>query len=369
MPVRFFSRLTPVLMVLVLAACGTPANVETAASPAPIASNAAAGAQVDLGGIKTYLVDSSNSLKGHTAALKDAGTRYYDLAKAANFDYAALWQSKPTEVADALKQAKAAWIAASPGYEQIEGIVAGVPTLAEYDVILDAGAAASEDPEGAVPFDLKLPDGRVLEKPGNLFGITESTLWGTRAEFISDQKPDLDGNGKIDFGEVLPEANMLKGAADLMDRYTGELQQSSTEWQPSESDAFTALVVMIPTMSEYFESWKNSRFVAGEASTQSDFAVISRLADIQNILSGLQVVYRSVSPKVAAVDAAQDTQIGQKLDELKSYVTKVYEQEQGGKQFTAEEADMLGGEAQERATALAGQISQVAAKLNIPIEQ
>lgn len=367
MPVRFFYRLTPVLIALVLAACGTPADVETVASPA--ATTAAAGAQVDLGGIKTYLVDSANSLKGHTAALKDASTRYYDLAKGANFDYAALWQSKPTEVADALKQAKAAWIAASPGYEQIEGIVAGVPTLAEYDVILDAGAAASEDPEGAVPFDLKLPDGRVLEKPGNLFGLTESTLWGTRAEFISDQKPDLDGNGKTDFGEVLPDANMLKGAADLMDQYTGELQQRSAEWQPSESDAFTALVVMIPTMSEYFESWKNSRFVAGETSTQSDFAVISRLADIQNILSGLQVVYRSVSPKVASVDAAQDTQISQQLHELKSYVTKVYDQEQGGKQFMAEEADMLGGEAQERATALAGQISQVAARLNIPIEQ
>ena len=361
------------LLLLTLAACGAPAAstpaAQTSVASSPAAS-AAAGAATDLGGIKTYLLDSAKTLKTNTAALKTASDGYYNLAKEANFDYAALWQSQQPEVVKSLEQAKAAWIAASPSYERIEGIVAGVPTLADYDVILDAGSAASEDPEGAVPFDLTLPDGRVLSKPGNLFGLTESTLWGTRPEFIvADVTSDLNGNGSQDFGEALPEANMLKGASDELDRYAGELQQAAEGWQPSESDAFTALVVMIPTMSEYFESWKNSRFVAGEAATQSDFAVISRLADIQNILSGLQVVYQNVSPRVASVDSAQDTQISQQLADLKAFVANVYSQEQGGKRFNPEDADMLGGEAQERATALAGQISQVAARLNISIAQ
>ena len=33
----------------------------------------------------------------------------------------------------------------------MEGVVAGVPSLADYDVIIDAGSDAS-DPESAVPF-------------------------------------------------------------------------------------------------------------------------------------------------------------------------------------------------------------------------
>ena len=43
-----------------------------------------------------------------------------------------------------------------------KGVVAGTPSLAEFDVIIDAGSSAAEDPESAVPFDLNLPDGRVL---------------------------------------------------------------------------------------------------------------------------------------------------------------------------------------------------------------
>jgi hypothetical protein len=125
---------------------------------------------------------------------------------------------------------------------------------------------------------------------------------------------------------------------------------------------------MIPTMSEYFVSWKESRFVAGDTATRTDFAVISRLHDIEDILSGLQVVYQNVQPRVASADETEATQIVGNLDALRSFVAKILEQENGGKRFTAEEADMLGGEAQNRATALAGQISQIAAKLNITIE-
>jgi hypothetical protein len=127
--------------------------------------------------------------------------------------------------------------------------------------------------------------------------------------------------------------------------------------------------VMVPTMSEYFESWKNSRFVAGEASTQNDFVAISRLSDIQDILSSLQIVYAGVKPLIVDLNPDQAAQIEKDLNGLKEYVADVYQQEQGGRQFTAEEADLLGAEAQNRATAIAGQISQVAAALNIVIEE
>jgi hypothetical protein len=349
------------ILLLLVSACA-PAAVETTVVP----ENATG---TDLSGIKTYLLGKSAELTASSKSLKEAGDKYYQLAESSGFDYAAMWESNPAEVSAALNDAKSAWMAASPLYEQMEGIVAGTPSLAEYDVILDAGTSAEEDPEGAVPFDLTLPDGRVLPKPGNLFGVLESTLWGTYADFTTGIEADLDGNGSIDFGEKLPDANVFKAGADTLDKYTSELGTASAEWQPTESDAFTSLVVMVPTMSEYFNSWKSSRFILGESSEQRDFVVISRLSDIQNILGSLQVVYSEVKPLVEATDPAQAAQIEQSLADLKAFVADVYAKEQAGYKHTPEEADVLGAEAQNRATAIAGQIAQIAAKLNITIEE
>lgn len=360
------------LVAVLLTACqpAPAATVEPAPvgqSEAPAVEEEAPAVETDLSGIKDYLTAKIVEMEAAGADLKAAADAYYGLAEAAGFDYAALAGS--AEALAAIQQARAAWLAVSPLYEQTEGIVAGTPTLADYDVILDAGASGAEDPEGAVPFDIELPDGRVLPQPGNLFGVLESTLWGTYAEYSSGVAADVDGNGQADFSDLLPDANVLKGAADLTYSYIVELQDASNAWTPTDSDAYTALVVMVPTMSEYFESWKNSRFVAGDASTQRDFVVISRLSDIQDILSSLQVVYTEIKPQVTAYDATQAEQIEQGLADLKAFVAGVYADEQGGKQFTAEEADSLGAEAQDRATAVAGQVAQVAAALGVEIAE
>ncbi len=346
------------ILLGLLAACASPATPAPAEAPA-------AGA--DLSGVKSYLLEKSAALTASASDLQTAAARYYDLVDAAGSNYAAL-AADPAEAAQALSAAKAAWLAASPTYEQMEGIVAGVPALADFDVILDAGASGAEDPENAAPYDLTLADGRVLERPGNVFGVLESALWGTEPAYKAADA-DLDGSGALDFGEALPDANVLKAAADALVSYTAELDSASQAWQPSESDAFTALVVMVPTMNEYFNSWKSSRFVSGEASTQRDFVAISRLADIQDILSSLQVVYAGVRPLAESANAGQAAQIEGGLADLKSFVAGVHSEEQGGKQFSAEEADILGAEAQNRATALAGQIAQVAAQLSIEITE
>jgi hypothetical protein len=72
---------------------------------------------------------------------------------------------------------------------------------------------------------------------------------------------------------------------------------------------------------------------------------------------------------ISRPDATQATQIEQGLEDLKAFVAEVHAKEQSGYQHTPEEADVLGAEAQNRATAIAGQIAQIAAKLNIKIEE
>ena len=360
--------------VVTLSACALPSPVMPSAPAGPTAQPTAdknrPTSPADLDAIKVYLVGKSNELKRATAELKTLADRYYDAAAVTNFDYAALWSSQKDDVVKLVQDARAAWMNASPLYEQMEGIVAGTPSLAEYDVILDAGASKEEGGDNVVPFDLTLPDGRVIEKPGNLFGVSESALWGTFTDFtVRGIVADFDGDGQVEFGEALPDAHVLKAAAGELDRYTGELLAAAQQWEPTESDAFTALVVMVPTMEEYFASWRDSRFVKGDQSTQRDFVAISRLADIQDILASLQVVHAGVSPLIRTVDASQDAQIEKQLAELKAFVADVHRQEQSGKRFTPEEADLLGKEAQDRATAITGQIAQMAAKLNIKLEQ
>jgi hypothetical protein len=334
----------------------------------PERTTATAPAQQRFGDVKAYLLEHTGPLRARTAELAAKAERYYALARAERFDYAALLRSRRDEVRSALGRMQGTWRAANPLYEQAEGVVAGVPELADYDVILDAGAPASEDPENAVPFDLKRPDGKVERRPGNFFFLTETALWGTERRFTAPGvRPDLDGDGRVEYGEALPEANHLVAAAREFARTTRELEASARRWTPSASDAFTALVVMTPTMSEYFGAWKNSRFVAGAKATEASFVGTSRLSDITDILSGLERVYAGVRPMIARTSGAQAEQTGRSLSDLRDFAADLRDRERRGRRFSAEQADALGSEAQERAEAIAGQVSQAAAKLNVDV--
>jgi hypothetical protein len=360
------------LAAVTLTACGgdddEPAAEETTSAPAMTDTHAEATA--DLSGVKDYMLEHTELLSGFTADFAADAQTYHDLAEEAGFDYEALWSENADELGPLLEGMKQAWIEGNPYYEQMEGVVAGTPSLAEYDVILDAGSSAAEDPESAVPFDLELSDGTTLPQPGNLFNLTEGALWGTLPADLPQSTPaDLDGNGTEDFGEVLPNAPLLLAAAQAFDQYSGELASSGEAWEPSESDAFTALVVMVPTMSEYFGQWKESRFVLGDSSESASFNVVSRLSDINDILAGLEVIFAGVEDRLAEVDPAQAEQTGRELTDLRAFVEDLYARESGGERFEPEQAEVLGTEAQERATAIAGQVSQAAAELGVTIEQ
>ncbi len=357
------------LAAVALTACGGDDEPEATTGAAPTTETQAA-ATADLTGVKEYLQEHSALLSGFTSEFAADAQAYHDLAEEAGFDYEALWNEKADELVPLLEGMKQAWIEGNPYYERMEGVVAGTPSLAEYDVILDAGSSAAEDPESAVPFDLELTDGTTLAQPGNLFNVTEGALWGTvPAELPQGTPTDLDDNGTEDFGEVLPDARLLLASAEAFDRFAGELADSGEAWEPSESDALTALVVMVPTMSEYFGQWKESRFVLGDESESASFNVVSRLSDINDILTGLEVIYTGVEDRLAQVDPAQAEQTGRELTDLRAFVEDLYTRESSGERFAPEQADVLGTEAQERATAIAGQVSQAAAELGVTIEQ
>jgi hypothetical protein len=76
-----------------------------------------------------------------------------------------------------------------------------------------------------------------------------------------------------------------------------------------------------------------------------------------------------VSPLAATVDKARSEQTKKELSDLGSFISDLYQRERSGSRFTPEQADALGSEAQDRATAIAGQVSQTAAELGVTIEQ
>jgi hypothetical protein len=351
-------------LALGAAACGDDDSSESADTETTPAAQAA-----DLAAIKDYLLEHTERLVQDTAAIRANAEDYHELARAADFDYAALLEEGRPKVRRLVREAQRGFARANPSYEEMEGVVAGVPSLAEYDVIIDAGSDAS-DPENAVPFSLETPRGRTFKQPGNFNFLIETTAFGTEPKFqAKGVKPDLDGDGKVEFGESLPDADFYVAAAREFERYAKELDASAREWQPTPSDALTALVVMTPTMSEYFEAWKNSRFISGEKATETAFVAASRLQDIADILSGLLLVYDNVRPLVAKADRQQAAQTEESLRELHGFASDLQKKEAAGRKYTAEEADTLGSQAQERAEAIAGQITQAAAKLNIEIEE
>lgn len=324
---------------------------------------AGSASAADLSGVKTYLSNSIATQLEGTSALKTAAGQYYDIAKAANFDYKKVAANPKTRAV--LQAARAGWSKASPVYENIEGIVAGVEKLSEFDVILDAGTSEGED---AVPFDLKLPNGKALPKPGNLFGVNESSLWGTFPQFTTGIAFDVNGNGKMDFGDKLPDANVLKAAADTLDSESRRLQKAAAEWQPTQEDVFGALAGNIPTVGPvFFEDWKTSPFVLGAKSKRRDFVVISRMNDLKGNIASWQAMYKGLSPDVKAKNAALDSQITAGLSDLAAYTNKLIEREKT-RRYTPEQAEQLQRDAQNRATSVTGKITQAAALLGVKLQ-
>jgi len=319
--------------------------------------------------VKGYLTDHSAELVDQVEVLKENADEYYDLAESVDFDYERLLDEHGDEVEEILADSKEAFVAANPAYEQMEGIVAGVPRLAQYDVDIDAGSDAST-PEDAVSFSLTTPSGKQLKQPGNLFFLTETALYGTNPDLLAKgAKGDVNGNGKVEFGEGLPDADIYKATLDEFEKQAKNLDADAQEFEPTPSDALTSIVVMTPTMSEYFEAWKNSRFIAGDGAEELGFVATSRLSDIADILGGILVTYDGMEPMIATENPQQAKQTKKELQNLVAFASDLRDREANGEKFSAKQADALGAQAQAQAEAIAGQVTQAAKQLEVELQE
>ena len=183
-------------------------------------------------------------------------------------------------------------------------------------------------------------------------------------------KQDVDGDGKEEFGEGIPDADIYVAALREFDEQATSLDADAQEFEPTPSDAFTAITVMTPTMSEYFEAWKNSRFIAGEDATELGFVAASRLSDIADILEGIVFTYDEIEPLIAEESPAAgraDRRGARRAARLRRGPPRP--RGRRASEYTAEEADTLGSEAQRQAEAIAGQVTQAAQRLGIELQE
>jgi len=320
--------------------------------------------------VRSYLTEHSADLVTQTAAMKTAGNTYYDLAKAHDFNYEKMLKNDCEAVDSALTDAKNAFVKANPAYEEMEGIIAGIPRTAQYDTDIDTGSDAS-DPERAVSFNLTLPNRKVMKQPGNLFFLIETSLYGTNEDLtVRGVKPDVDCDGKVAFGEGLPDAKVFKAAVDEIYKQASDLDKDAQEIVITPSDAFTAIAVMTPTMSEYFEQWKLSSFVAGQGKQEEEgFVATSRLSDIADILTGIVFTYDEIQPLIAEQNEDQAEQTAAELEDLLARAEDLRDREAAGEKFTAAQADQLGAEMQAKAEKIAGQVTQAAKDIGVEIQE
>lgn len=331
-------------------------------------SSAAALANTEAEGlaqVKAFTLEHNAALIVEAGKMAEAAAAYRVIVQEAGGDYAAAWAAKGPELTAAIQTMRAQWLAASNQYETIEGIVAGIPSTAKYDLILDAGNPGTEA-EDVAEYDLTLPNGTVLPRPGSLFHIiTEPLFWGTEAAHVK-LAADLNGDGQTGAGEVLFDADLAQGAAEALVQWAQALEVDMAAWTPNRDDAFTAVVTMTPTVGDYFGEWKESQFLGGEGAA---FVAQSRLIDVLGIMGGCQRMYVSaIAPVVAPEDAALDGSITKGFDDLIALVSDTRTREAEGATFSPEEADAIGGEAQDLAERIVAQVLQAAAKHGVNIK-
>jgi hypothetical protein len=157
----------------------------------------------------------------------------------------------------------------------------------------------------------------------------------------------------------------LAAAAKDARKKIGELIRTSREWKPTVADCFGAIIAMTPTLSGYFDDWKESRYAP---ETSGRFTAVSRVSDMRGIMESVSVLYDAVHPQVQTKDPALAKSIKAGFTSILAFIDRVEAREKkaGGK-LTPAEIEELTAQAREKSDKLVPQVEQAAAILNVKI--
>lgn len=302
--------------------------------------------------VKAYLMAKLDGIGTQSASFVKNAAEYAGLAQA-NGSIEAAYKADPKKVEKLVEKMRENYKGMdSFGYETIEGIVAGVPSLAHYDITLDAGVPASAGPDDVADVTLDLGNGKKIERQGSLFTyIIEPALWGGDNRWI------------VTVGDKsLPRPEILVAAAAETDKQVARLRKDAEAWNPTVADCFGAMIVMTPTLSDYFEDWKESRFSKEKSGR---FQAVSRISDMKGIMGSCAVMYGAVRKSVAAKDKALAKSTALGFEEILAFLDALAKREQGG-EIKAAEIEELARQAKEKTDKLVPQIEQGAALVGVP---
>jgi hypothetical protein len=317
--------------------------------------SATAGAE-SADSVKSYLLEKLEKVQAASEDFVKNSEAYAALVAANGGTVESAWKAQPAQMEALVAAMQENYKNMdSFGYETVEGIVAGVPSMADYDIYLDAGVPASEGPDDVAPVVLVLEDGKKIEKQGALFTyIIEPTLWG------GDKRWSV----TADNGKPLPSPGILVAAAKDVNKKIGELVADAKAWNASVSDCFGAMVVMTPTLSDYFEDWKESRYSEDKSGR---FQAVSRVSDMRGIMGSCQVMYDAVEESVAEKDKALAKSVSSGFKEIMAFLDKIESREKQG-EIKVAEIDELATQAKEKTDKIVPQIEQSAAVSGVKID-
>jgi len=314
-------------------------------------------AEATVDSVKSYLVKNLEEMSAASKDFLNNSEAYCALVAASGGSPEAAYKADPRTIDRLMAKMQENYKAMdSFGYETVEGIVAGVPLMADYDIYLDAGVPASEGPDDVAPVVLELGNGEKIDREGSLFTyIIEPMLWGGDKRWVTA----VDGGKKL-----LPRPEVLAAAAKDVDKTLGELLAEAKAWNASVSDCFGAMVVMTPTLSDYFEDWKESRYSKEKSGR---FQAVSRVSDMRGIMGSCQVMYEAVEKQVAEKDKSLAKSVDAGFKGIMGFLDKIEKRENQG-EIKGPEIDELATQAKEKTDKLVPQIEQSAAVVGVKIQ-
>ena len=326
-----------------------------------------AGGGGGVGEAKAYLVGKLGKMDAAGHAFVTHAEAYGRLVDASGGDYDRAALEHGPELLSLVRAMQDDYRAYhNQGYETVEGIVAGVRGMVDFDTYLDAGVpkgeASTDSPYS--PLVLRARDGRIIsDRNGNLFHhVIEPTLWGTKDVYLRRLSPEA--AAKVRPVSVLPRADVLLAASVECAKKLDELLAVANRWQPTLDECVGALVWMTPTLNGYFDDWRDSRY--NPTAALGKYVAQSRVLDMRGIMSSLQVTCTAILPELARKDPALAARLRTEYADILGFIARVEAREQraAGK-LTAGEIEELALQAKRLTDQLSPHLRQMAAVLNL----